>query len=76
MQLNTGPSFRYGVLVPITVSGDLGFIYLLKSRCSVLSELVFKIMYLWHLGIWFSGGLGCDGLKFGLSHLRSLFQSK
>lgn len=42
MQLNTGSSYRYGVLVPITVTGDLGFIYLLKSRCSVLSELVFK----------------------------------
>ena len=35
-----------------------------------------KDVQLWHLGTWFSGGLGSDRLKVGFNGLKGLFQPK
>lgn len=35
-----------------------------------------KHTWTWHTGTWFSGGLGCAGLKLGLDELRGLSQPK
>lgn len=33
-------------------------------------------MYMWHLGTWFSGGLGCVRFVFDQDDLEGLFQPK
>ena len=35
-----------------------------------------KDVWMWHLGTWFSGGLGRVGLMVGLNDLKGLFQPK
>lgn len=37
---------------------------------------VFKVLWMWHLGTWFSGGLNSVKLMVGLNDINSLFQSK